>query len=65
MKNNLKEFREKYGYTQEQVGKFLNMTQSAYSRIERGDGKLVSDVICDLRKLYNASADEIIGERKY
>ena len=62
MKNNLKKLREKHGYTQKQVGEFIGMSQSAYSRIERGEGDLVSDVISSLKKLYHVSADEIIGE---
>lgn len=60
----LKELRQKHGYTQKYVANALGMTQSGYSRIEREDVKLFKDVICALKKLYDVSADVIIGEEE-
>ena len=38
--NNLKELRVKSGYAQADIAKYLNVTQQAYSRYERGESEL-------------------------
>ena len=59
-RNRLKELRLKYGYTQEYVADSIGMTQSGYSRVERGETALCDDVICALASLYDVTADYIL-----
>ena len=47
--NNLKNLRKKKGWSQEQVSEYLNLSQSAYARIENGESHSWSshiDKIC-------------------
>ncbi|MCU0438939.1 MAG: helix-turn-helix domain-containing protein [Raineya sp.] len=48
----LKKLREKYGYTQEQLADFLHVSQSSYSRLETGEGKLNLEQIDKLAEAY-------------
>lgn len=48
----LKKLREKYGYTQEQLADFLQVSQSSYSRLETGEGKLNLEQIDKLAEAY-------------
>jgi len=60
--NKLKSLREKHGYTQEQLADFLQVSQSSYSRLETGEGKLTLD---NVNKLADAYEMDIISFLHY
>ena len=57
----IKELREDNDYTQAQIGKILNKSQQGYNHIEAGRAELKIEDLAVLCKLYNVSADYIIG----
>lgn len=57
----LKEIRENKGLTQEQVGKFINVTRSQVSKYESGKRMLNQQQIVDLVKALNTTADYFLG----
>lgn len=57
----LKALREDNDYTQEYVGAVLQKSQQGYSHIEKGRAELKIEDLIILSKLYNVSADYIIG----
>ena len=48
----MKSLREKTGYTQEQVAKFLHLQRSSYTKIERGQTQPSVSVLVKLAQLY-------------
>ena len=57
----LKNLREDNDYTQVYVGKLLQKSQQGYNHIEMGRAELKIEDLIILCKLYNVSADYIIG----
>ena len=57
----IKNLREDHDYTQAYVGAFLNKSQQGYSHIEAGRAELKIEDLVILCRLYNVSADYIIG----
>ncbi len=57
----LKQSRKDANYTQAQVAKMLLMTQQQYSRFENGVFELNYSQIIFLCKLYDISADFLLG----
>lgn len=57
----LKQSRKDANYTQAQVAKMLLMTQQQYSRFENGIFELNYSQIIFLCKLYDISADFLLG----
>ena len=57
----IKSLREDNDYTQDYVGKLLNKSQQGYNHIETGRAELKIDDLIILCKLYNVSANYIIG----
>lgn len=57
----IKELREDHDYTQEHVAKYLKTSQTVYARYERGFNQLPIHHLISLCKLYNVSADYILG----
>ena len=57
----LKEIRINRGLTQEQVGKFINVTRSQVCKYESGTRKLNQQQIVDLVKALNTTADYFLG----
>ena len=57
----LKESRRISGYTQKEVAQKLLMTQQQYSRFENGVFELNYEQIITLCKLYEISADYLLG----
>ena len=57
----LKSLREDNDYTQSYVGKLLQKSQQGYNHIEAGRAELKIEDLAILCKLYNVSADYIIG----
>lgn len=65
MYRRIKDLREDYDYSQEYLAKYLNCTQSAYSKVERGERILSADVIIKLSNLYNVSTDYLLGQTDF
>lgn len=57
----IKELREDNDLTQAQVGKVLNKSQQGYNHIEAGRAELKIEDLAALCKLYNVSANYVIG----
>lgn len=57
---NLKKYREKFGFTQEEVGEKTSLGRDAIIRIEKGDRKLSLDEIKLFLKLYKIDLEELL-----
>lgn len=57
----LKNLREDHDLTQAKVGAHLQKSQQGYNHIETGRAELKIEDLVSLCKLYNVSADYIIG----
>ena len=57
----MRALREDHDLSQEAVGKLLNKSQQGYSHIENGRAELKIDDLISLCKLYEVSADYLIG----
>lgn len=57
----IKDLREGCGYTQEFVGKKLQISQQAYSNYEKNKRALPARHAVELAKLYHVSTDYILG----
>lgn len=57
----LRELREDHDYTQKYVAKILGLSQRGYSHYETGHYELTVSALIKLSKLYNVSADYILG----
>lgn len=69
--NRIKELREEMGWTQEELGKMLNVNGPAISKYENGRTPLTDETIKKLAEIFDESADYILGlnntrkEKKY
>ncbi|MDD4152069.1 MAG: helix-turn-helix transcriptional regulator [Candidatus Gracilibacteria bacterium] len=59
--NRIKEIREDRDYKQEEIAKFLNVTQAQYSRYEMGINNIPIDKINKLADHYNTSIDYLLS----
>ena len=57
----IRNLREDNDMTQKQVAEYLFCDQSLYSKYERGQREVPVGIIIKLAKLYNTSADYILG----
>lgn len=57
----LRDLREDNDLTQEQVAKLLGTSQTMYARYERGANELPLRHFAVLCRIYNVSADDILG----
>ena len=57
----IKNLREDNDYTQSYIGELLQKSQQGYNHIEMGRAELKIEDLVILCKLYNVSADYIIG----
>ncbi len=57
----MRDLREDSDYTQEYVAHFLGTSQTMYARYERGANELPIHHLLTLCKLYNVSADYLLG----
>ncbi len=57
----IKNLREDHDLTQAEVGKLLQKSQQGYNHIEAGRSELKIEDLVILCRLYNVSADYIIG----
>ena len=56
--------REDRDWTQTDVANRLNMTQTGYSKYERGERDIPTDVLIQLANLYHTSVDYLLGLTK-
>ena len=59
----LRNLREDHDMTQEQIAQILGTSQTMYARYERGANELPVRHLITLCKLYNISADYLLGTR--
>lgn len=57
----IRDLREDHDKTQKEVAEYLGTTQQVYSRYEKGENEIPVRHIIALCKLYNVSADFILG----
>ena len=57
----IREVRKERGLTQEKVARRMNMTQTQYSRYERGENEIKVNVLVDLCQALDISADYLLG----
>lgn len=57
----LRDLREDADMTQAQVAKYLQMSQTGYSKYETGENDIPTQVLIKLAKLYAASTDYLMG----
>ena len=60
MYKRLKELREDHDLTQEQISKYLNMSQTGYSKYETGENDVPTKILIELAKFYKTSVDYIL-----
>lgn len=57
----LRDLREDADMTQTQVAKYLQMSQTGYSKYETGENDIPTQVLIKLAALYHTSTDYILG----
>lgn len=57
----IRDLREDHDYTQDQVARILGTSQTMYARYERAANELPLHHLLSLCKLYQVSADYILG----
>ena len=57
----LRLLRKELGMSQSDVGEFLGIVQTVYSRYERGQNTIPLELLLKLCDLYGVSADYILG----
>ena len=57
----LRDLREDADMTQTQVAKYLQMSQTGYSKYETGENDIPTQVLIKLAKLYATSTDYLLG----
>lgn len=57
----LRDLREDHDLTQTKVAKFLNMSQTEYSKYETGENDIPTQVLIALAEYYQTSVDYLLG----
>ena len=60
MYKRLRELREDKDLTQSQISKYLNMSQTGYSKYETGENDVPTKILIRLALFYNTSTDYIL-----
>lgn len=60
--NSLRLFRQKYGYTQEQIAEKLGVSRQAVAKWERGDSLPDIENVIALADLYDVSVDSLVRQ---
>ena len=60
MYKRLKELREDRDLTQSQIAKYLNMSQTGYSKYETGENDIPTKILINLATFYNTSIDYLL-----
>lgn len=59
--NRIRDLRQDSEKTQEEVARFLNMSQTGYSKYETGENDIPTSVWIALADLYGTSVDYLMG----
>lgn len=62
---NIRMLRKKANYTQEDVGRILNIQRATYSNYENGSRTPPIEIILSLAQLYGVSVDYLVGGADY
>ena len=65
MYGNILYLREVNEKTQKEIANYINVTQTTYSKYERGAINIPIDVIIKLADYYDVSVDYLVGRRKW
>ena len=57
----LKEYRRRYGYSQEDVARLLHMNKDAYAKYEQGKNAMTLDRLLSLCEIYNVTPNILLG----
>ena len=57
----LRDLREDADMTQTQVAKYLQMSETGYSKYETGENDIPTQVLIKLAELYGTSTDYLLG----
>ena len=60
--HNIRELREKIGFSQQQVAESVNVSQQAVARWENGLAKPRADLLPELAVLFHCTIDELFKE---
>ena len=60
MYKRLKELREDKDLNQTQIAKYLNMSQTGYSKYETGENDIPTKILIELAKFYHTSVDYLL-----
>ena len=58
----IRDLREDRDWTQTDVAERLNMTQTGYSKYERGERDIPTEVLIKLADIYDTSIDYLLGQ---
>lgn len=58
----IRDLREDKDWTQADVAEKLNMTQTGYSKYERGERDVPTEVLIKLAQIYDTSIDYLLGQ---
>ena len=61
MYKRIKELREDKDLTQSQISKYLNMSQTGYSKYETGENDVPTKILIELANFYNTSVDYLLN----
>ncbi len=62
MYTRIRDMREDKDLNQTQVAKYLEMSQTGYSKYETGENDIPTAVLIKLARFYNTSIDYLLGE---
>lgn len=62
MYKRIRDLREDKDMSQTQVAKYLNMSQTGYSKYETGENDLPTAVLIKLSRLYDTSIDYLLNQ---
>ncbi len=61
MYKRIRDLREDRDLSQTEVAKFLNMSQTGYSKYEVGTNDIPTKILIQLARFYNTSVDYLLG----
>lgn len=61
-KNRLRELREDNDISQTYLAKFLDMSQTGYSKYETGENDIPTNILIKLSKIYKTSIDYLLNQ---
>ena len=62
MYKRIRDLREDKDLNQTEVAKFLEMSQTGYSKYETGENDIPTTILIKLARFYNTSIDYLLGE---